>query len=88
MTNVDLDPDALDEFAAQLSAFSRELRSQQGRLRAQFRRLGETWRDPQYARFAQQFEPTMRTLEKFAEAGDEIAPKLKAKAQRARQVHG
>lgn len=88
MSNVIIDADDLDEFASQLNGFNRELVSQTSRLRAQFRRLGETWRDPAYARFAQEFEQTMRNLERFQRIADEVIPQLRRKAQRTRDVHG
>ncbi len=87
MSMVIIDADDLAEFAAQLSTFSRDLRGQQSKLRAQFHKLGETWRDPQYAKFAQEFEQTMRNLERFAGTADEVVPRLKATAGRARDVH-
>ena len=87
MATVISNADDLDEFATQLGGFSRELYSQTSRLRAQFRRLGETWRDPQYAKFAQEFEQTMRNLERFMRVADEVAPRLHGTASRIRDVY-
>ena len=87
MSTVISNADELDEFATQLSIFSRDLGSQRSRLRAQFRRLGETWRDPQYAKFAQEFEQTMSNLERFLRTADEVVPRLHGTAQRIRDVY-
>lgn len=87
MSTVISNADELDEFASQLGSFSRDLNGQTSRLRAQFRRLGETWRDPQYARFAQEFEQTMTNLERFMRIADEVAPRLHGTAGRIRDVY-
>lgn len=87
MSTVINNADDVDEFASALGGFSRELYSQTSRLRAQFRRLGETWRDPQYARFAQEFEQTMTNLERFMRVADQTAPQLHRTAQRIRDVY-
>lgn len=65
------------QFASQLNQFNADLASQTAKVAAQFRRLGETWQDPQYAKFAQEFEQTMRSLERFRAKSEEVVPKLK-----------
>jgi uncharacterized protein YukE len=87
MSTVISNADELDDFASGLEAFSHELADQSSLMRARFRRLGETWRDPQYARFAQEFEQTMRNLERFVGIADEIVPRLHGTAQRIRDVY-
>ncbi len=64
------------QFASQLNQFNADLASRTAQLAAQFRRLGETWQDPQYAKFAQEFEQTMRNLRHFREKSDEVVPRL------------
>ncbi len=63
-------------FASQLKQFNNELVAGSARLQAQFRRLGETWQDPQYARFAQDFDQTMRNLERFRRLSEDVIPRL------------
>jgi len=63
-------------FASQLKDYNARLADESARLTAQFRRLGETWQDPQYARFAQEFVQTMRHLERFRRYGEEVIPRL------------
>lgn len=87
MSIVIIDADDLDEFSAQLALFNRQLESQTSKLRDQFRKLGGTWRDPEYVKFGQEFEQTMKNLERFQRVADDVIPKLRSKAQRIRDVH-
>lgn len=66
----------LREFTSLLKQFNTDLESRSARLQAQFRRLGETWQDPQYAKFAQDFEQTMRNLQQFKSQSDNVVPRL------------
>ena len=86
-TPVIIDPGELRQFAAQLKRFNTELGSSSRKLSAQFRHLGETWRDPAYQRFTQEFEQTMRHLNRFQMISNEVIPLLPRKAQRAEEVH-
>jgi uncharacterized protein YukE len=63
-------------FASQLKEFNSNLASGSARLRAQFQRLGETWQDPQYATFAQEFGQTMENLRRFQHISDDVVPRL------------
>jgi len=63
-------------FASQLKDYNAKLAEESARLTAQFRRLGETWQDPQFAQFAQGFEQTMRNLDRFRRYGEEVIPRL------------
>lgn len=36
------------------------------RLNAQFRQLGDTWRDQEHQKYGQEFEQTMRVLAQFS----------------------
>jgi uncharacterized protein YukE len=82
-----LDPKDLRLFAGQLKQFNHDLAASSARLEAQFRRLGETWRDPAYAKFASEFEQTMRNLQRFRAVSDEVVPRLLKTAERAEAVH-
>jgi uncharacterized protein YukE len=86
--SVIIDANELRQFAAQLRHFNSQLAVDAKRLSAQFRQLGETWRDPAYGRFAQEFEQTMRNLRRFQQVSDQVIPQLLRKADRAEQVHG
>ena len=82
-----IDPKELRLFVNQLKQFNSELLTSSTRIQAQFRQLGDTWRDPAYAKFAQEFEQTMRNLQRFRQVADEVIPKLLHTAERAEDVH-
>jgi len=75
-------PEDLRRFSAQLKQFNSQLRESTSRLQAQFVRLGDTWRDQEHQKFAQEFEQTMRVLAQFMRTADEHIPFLLRKAQR------
>lgn len=54
-------------------------------LQAQFNRVGDTWRDHEHQRFAQEFEQTMRILHQFSRSSEQQIPFLQKKAQRLRE---
>ena len=47
-------PSEVRQFAGDLKRLNEELKANSARLQAQFRRLGETWRDQVHARFARE----------------------------------
>ncbi len=75
-------PEDLRRFAAELKQFNNQLRESTSRLQAQFIRLGDTWRDQEHQKFAQEFEQAMRVLAHFMRTADEHIPFLLRKAQR------
>ena len=79
-------PEEIDDFAHALSSFSGELRSSMSSMRGRFARLGETWRDPAFARFSQEFEQTMRALDQFLRDADDQTPRLRNRAEKLREV--
>lgn len=78
------DPDALERFARELKQFNAQLRDSMSRLNGQFANLGETWRDQEHQKFAQEYEQTMRVLARFTQIADQHVPFLLRKAQRIR----
>jgi uncharacterized protein YukE len=77
-------PEELERFARELHSFNGQLRDSMGRLQGQFNRLGDTWRDREHQKFAQEFTQTMRVLQQFMRSADEQIPFLQRKAQRVR----
>ncbi|MGA9349958.1 MAG: WXG100 family type VII secretion target [Anaerolineae bacterium] len=77
-------PEDLEHFARELKQFNGQLRDSMSRLQGQFGRLGDTWRDQEHQKFAQEFEQTMRVLHQFMRSADEQIPFLLRKAQRIR----
>lgn len=77
-------PEEIEHFAKVLKHFSDSLRGGMAQLRGAQARLGETWRDQENARYAQEFEQALRVLERFLQASDQQLPHLLKKAQRLR----
>lgn len=86
--SVIIESGALRQFAAQLRQFNSQLDGSSKRLHAQFRQLGETWRDPAYQKFAQEFDLLMRNLKRFNGVSEQVIPMLLKKADRVDAVHG
>lgn len=84
MTRAIADHEELDRFASDLQHFCRQLEQNLNTLNGSFSRLGETWRDQEHARFAQDYAETTRVLQQFMRAADEHVPLLRRKAQRLR----
>jgi len=75
-------PEELKRFASDLKQFNTQVASAMSNLRGQFVRLGETWRDQEHQKFAQEFEQTMRVLEQFVRTSEQHGPFLVKKAER------
>ncbi len=79
------DPEALENFARTLRAFNNHLKSQRNNLNAQFRQLGEVWRDQEHRKFAEQFQQTMKLLSQFEQISEGQIPLLRRKAEKLRE---
>ncbi|RMH27096.1 MAG: WXG100 family type VII secretion target [Planctomycetota bacterium] len=76
------DPEEIRRFAQTLKRFSTGLSQQMSQVSGQMASLGQTWRDQEHAKFANEFEQTLRQLARFNEAVDEQIPFLLRKADR------
>jgi len=85
MAQVIVNPEEVRRFALQLKAGNAQLMDLTTRLRGQFGSLGETWRDQEYQRFAQEFEQTARSLKQFMRLADQYIPYLERKAEAAQR---
>ena len=85
MTQAIVNPREVRQFASNLKQFDAELQGNMARLQAQYHRLGDTWRDQEHARFAQEFEQTMRVLQRFIQVTEEHIPFLLRKAEAAEE---
>jgi hypothetical protein len=77
-----IDPSELRRFALNLKQFNSELRDRMAALHGQMLSLGDTWRDQEHEKFAQEFEETLHVLAAFVEHADQHIPFLLRKAQR------
>ena len=82
MSRAIVDPAELRKFAQNLRHFNNELGHQLAVLQGQFSGLGDTWRDQEHERFAQQFTETVLVLSRFMEASQQQIPYLIRKAER------
>ena len=77
-------PEDLEKFAHELKQFNSQLTQSMTRLQGQFTRVGDTWRDQEHQRYAQEFEQTMRILHQFSQSAEQQSPFLLKKAARLR----
>ena len=82
MVRVEATPEDIRNFAHSLKKFDTDLSNMTFQLGAQFRQLGDTWRDQEHAQFAQEFEQTMRVITHFLNVAERQVPFLLRKAQR------
>ena len=82
MAKAIVDPAELRRFAHSLKRFSNEMQGQTSSLQGQFSGLGDTWRDQEHEKFAQEFAQTMQVISRFLEAADQHIPFLMRKAER------
>ena len=77
-----IDPGEVRRFAHNLKQFNEALREQMGTLHGQLVGLGQTWRDREHDKFAEEFEQTMLAIGRFVEASNQHIPFLMRKAER------
>jgi uncharacterized protein YukE len=82
MSQAIVDPAELRRFAHNLKQFTQELHNQLLVLHGQMVGLGDTWRDQEHEKFAEEFEQTMLTVQRFNEAAEKHIPFLLRKAER------
>jgi uncharacterized protein YukE len=82
MAQAVVNPDDLRRFAANLRQFNNELLNQMTVVHGQFAGLGQTWRDKEHQKFAEELEQTLQVLKRFVEATNQHVPFLLRKAER------
>ena len=80
-----VDPDDLHRFAVDLKRFTSDVQVQLSGIHRQFNKLGDTWQDQEHAKFADEFQHTIRVLAKFVTASEEQVPILLRKAESIRR---
>src|SRR5688572_13425098 len=68
MSKAIVDPAELRRFAQDLKRFNETLGNQMSVLHGRLVGLGQTWRDQEHNKFAEEFEQTMKVLMRFVEA--------------------
>jgi len=82
MSQAVVDPAELRRFAHNLKRFSEDLQMSLAGLHGQMLTLSETWRDQEHAKFVEDFEQTLKMLNRFTEATSLHVPFLVHKAER------
>ncbi len=82
MAKAIVDPEELRRFAHDLKRFNGELHTQMSALHGRLLELGQSWRDQEHKKFAEEFDKTMKVLARFVDASDRHIPFLLRKAQR------
>ena len=76
-----MDPEKVRRFADELNRFNSDTLSRLSSLQARFAALGDTWKDQEHEKFADEFLQMVKTLKKFMELSQQQAPFLIRKAQ-------
>lgn len=76
MSQAIVSPDELERFAQNLKQFNAQLADSLSRLNGQFANLGETWRDQEHAKFAQEYQQTVQVLHRFMQTSEQHIPFL------------
>jgi uncharacterized protein YukE len=82
MSQAIVDPAEVRRFAQTLKKFNAELQHGMSVLHGQLVALGDTWRDQEHEKFREEFEETLRAVEKFLAASEVHIPFLLRKAER------
>jgi len=82
MSKAVVDPAELRRFAQDLRRFTQELQGQMKMMQGRMATLGQTWRDQEHNKFAEEFSETMKVLLRFNEAAEAHIPFLIRKAER------
>ena len=82
MAQAIVNPEELRRFAARLKQFNQDLLNQLSVMHGQLSGLGQSWRDREHDKFAEQFEETLQAVKRFADASNQHIPFLLRKAER------
>jgi uncharacterized protein YukE len=82
MAKAMVDPEELRRFAMDLKRFVQMLEQQTGAMNARMSNLGQSWRDQEHDKFAEQFDATMKVLTRFTATAGEHVPILLRKAEK------
>jgi uncharacterized protein YukE len=77
-----VDPAELRRFAQNLKRFNAELQTGLAALHGQMLALGDTWRDQEHLKFIEEFEATLKVLDRYINVSNEHLPFLLRKADR------
>lgn len=82
MSKAIVDPQELRRFAQDLKRFNESLGGQMSSLHGRMLALGQSWRDQEHTKFAEEFDSTMKVLSRFIDHANKHIPFLIRKADR------
>jgi uncharacterized protein YukE len=82
MAKAVVDPNELRRFAADLRKFNIDLQSGISTIGARMNTLAQSWRDQEQQKFAEEFDQTLKVLQRLMKASEEHIPFLMRKADR------
>ncbi len=82
MAKAVVDPNELRRFANDLRKFNSDVQAGMSLLGARMGSLAQTWRDQEQSKFSEEFESTVKVLQRFVKASDQHIPFLLRKADR------
>jgi uncharacterized protein YukE len=82
MAQAIMDPEQVRRFAEELKRFNTDLQERIASLQARFAAVGDTWHDQEHAKFAEEFQQSMKAMKRFVEVSNQHTPYLLRKAQR------
>ncbi|MDA0215405.1 MAG: WXG100 family type VII secretion target [Planctomycetota bacterium] len=82
MAKAVVDPNELRRFAADLRKFNQDLQSGISTIGGRMNTLAQTWRDQEQQKFAEEFDQTLKVLQRLMKSSEEHIPFLIRKADR------
>ncbi|MDA0803019.1 MAG: WXG100 family type VII secretion target [Planctomycetota bacterium] len=82
MAKAVVDPNELRRFANDLRKFNADVQGGVSLLSARMGGLAQTWRDQEQTKFAEEFDATVKVLQRFVKSADLHIPFLLRKADR------
>ena len=82
MAQAVVNPEELRRFAARLKQFNEDLINKISVMHGQLSGLGQSWRDREHDKVAEQFEETLMAVKKLTDATNQHIPFLLRKAER------
>jgi uncharacterized protein YukE len=82
MAKAIVDPQELRRFAHDLKKFNGDLQGMTAMISNRMATLSQTWRDQEQAKFQEEFDSTLKVMQKFIKASELHIPFLLRKAER------
>lgn len=82
MAKAIVDPQELRRFAHDLKKFNTDLQGMTSMIANRMSTLAQTWRDQEQAKFQEEFDSTLKVMQKFIKASEQHIPFLLRKAER------